>query len=72
MKSVLTISEMRKPTDEEPEDVRLPTWGTGTITIVPAHGIPKQVHFPCTRENQLVFQRLEQEQAAIRQLKRDN
>ncbi len=48
--------------DEDPP--KLSSWISGTITVYPRFGAPRKVSFPCTWENQLLFQRLEQEQAS--------
>jgi len=55
---------MRTSKAAAPERQGLPltAWISGTITVYPRHGSPKQVRFPCTWETQLLFQRLEQQQ----------
>lgn len=57
-------------TDKERPSAHFPIWRAGIITIydaAPRRGQkPKRVAFPCTKENQLIFQRLEQEQGLPR------
>jgi hypothetical protein len=56
-----------KPTDEERQSSQLCIWISGTITVYPRHGAPRTVSIPCTLETQLLFQRLQQEQASAGQ-----
>jgi hypothetical protein len=60
--------------DEKRQIAYLPDWRAGFITIydaAPRRGKkPQRIAFPCTRENQLIFQRLVEEQSSSRQTKR--
>jgi len=53
---------------DQPPSALLPQWYKGTLTLyLGGRGLGKvrRVAFPCTKENQLVFQRLLQTQAQL-------